>query len=287
MRHLLLFTCLIFYASATIAQTISDQVVAWGDSLTAGAGIDDPSLSYPAVAASLLEGISVVNLGIGGQTSTEIAARMGAVPVTLTLGDRDGDLVQVKDVNPNILNRSGKIGGQFSGTYEGLNVILSANDGNITLKVDATDIPTIGFFVPDISTEYSRDPVWIWAGRNNFSDSKTVLEDIAAMVERIEGKPYFVLGILTAANDSADRISQINGINAELKRLYGKKFKDVLGYLLNHGDDSEHDQEDIERYVVPRSLRSDNVHLNSTGYLMVGSGIAVCWKTPSFCPMDM
>lgn len=53
-------------------------VVAWGDSLTA--------MGYPALAEALFDdGRVVLNRGVGGQTSTQIAARQGAVPITVSL----------------------------------------------------------------------------------------------------------------------------------------------------------------------------------------------------------
>ena len=62
------------------------SIVAFGDSLTAGAGASSPGLSYPAVAASLFNPPrTVINRGIGGQTSTQIATRQGGVPLMVAV----------------------------------------------------------------------------------------------------------------------------------------------------------------------------------------------------------
>ncbi|WP_196259686.1 SGNH/GDSL hydrolase family protein [Pelagibacterium limicola] len=66
------------------------SVVAWGDSLTRGAGVSGDAFRYPVRLSAMLGGRTVVNRGIGGQTSTQIAARQGGVPILVTL---DGDAI--------------------------------------------------------------------------------------------------------------------------------------------------------------------------------------------------
>ncbi|WP_431320175.1 SGNH/GDSL hydrolase family protein [Rhizobium sp. YTU87027] len=62
------------------------SVVAFGDSLTAGAGASSPDHSYPALAASLFDPPRIIlNCGMGGQTSTQIAARQGGKPLLLAV----------------------------------------------------------------------------------------------------------------------------------------------------------------------------------------------------------
>jgi lysophospholipase L1-like esterase len=69
----LLATCLTTRATAES----SSSIVAWGDSLTFGSGASTPAARYPAV----LEGLftprrTVRNAGVGGESSSQIAARM-------------------------------------------------------------------------------------------------------------------------------------------------------------------------------------------------------------------
>ena len=62
------------------------SIVAFGDSLTAGAGASSPDHSYPALTASLfVPPRAIVNRGVGGQTSTQIAARQGGKPLLLAV----------------------------------------------------------------------------------------------------------------------------------------------------------------------------------------------------------
>jgi hypothetical protein len=61
-------------------------IVAWGDSLTRSTGASSAAARYPAIAANLFDPQRVVlNRGIGGQTSTQIAARQGGIPIAVTV----------------------------------------------------------------------------------------------------------------------------------------------------------------------------------------------------------
>ncbi|RDE09150.1 SGNH/GDSL hydrolase family protein [Pelagibacterium lacus] len=67
------------------------RIVAWGDSFTQGAGASSGVTRYPAVASGLFTPPrTVVNMGIGGQSSRQIAARQGGVPITVSAA---GDVV--------------------------------------------------------------------------------------------------------------------------------------------------------------------------------------------------
>jgi lysophospholipase L1-like esterase len=55
------------------------HIACWGDSLTYGTGTP-PGLPFPSVLQKLLPGSDVLNSGIAGQTSSEIAARFLANP---------------------------------------------------------------------------------------------------------------------------------------------------------------------------------------------------------------
>lgn len=67
-------------------RSAAGPIAAWGDSLTAGAGASSAAYRYPAAAAALfVPHRRVFAHGVGGQTSTQIAARQGGVPILLTL----------------------------------------------------------------------------------------------------------------------------------------------------------------------------------------------------------
>ncbi|MFS2153941.1 SGNH/GDSL hydrolase family protein [Rhizobium sp. Rhizsp42] len=65
-------------------------IIAFGDSLTEGAGASSRDTTFPDIAASLFDPPrTIINRGIGGQTSTEIAARQGGVPLKLAVAGGD------------------------------------------------------------------------------------------------------------------------------------------------------------------------------------------------------
>lgn len=191
--------------SAAAVETLSgSSVVAWGDSLTNGTGATNTATTaYPPVAATLFTpDRAVSNQGVGGETSTQIAARQAAA------------------------NRS-------------LNTRIA----------------------------------WIWVGRNDVANGGIdTSANVAAMVGRVIGGKYLVGSILPSTSDgnlssgaSLDRLAR----NAALSATYGARYIDLLTPLQAAGDGGANDNSDIANGWVPRSLRSDAVHLNDAGYAIV------------------
>jgi lysophospholipase L1-like esterase len=58
-------------------------------------------------------------------------------------------------------------------------------------------------------------------------------------------------------------------VNANLQNKYGDRYVDVLSILLQSGTDKKEDAKFLKRGIVPKSLRSDDVHLNDLGYSLV------------------
>jgi lysophospholipase L1-like esterase len=120
----------------------------------------------------------------------------------------------------------------------------------------------------------------IWAGRNNAFDQKgTVQADIAAMVAALEAPNYLVVGIPNGAKEPKDgpdrwKRTLIDKLNASLKETYGDRFVDIRPLLISAYDPSQsQDVQDHADDVVPASLRSDALHLNSAGYKIVAQAI--------------
>lgn len=260
------------------------MVVALGDSLTKGAGASGPDTSYPAVASSMLGGVDVVNLGVGDQTSTQIAARMGVLPIEVTLGARSETGWNITTLDPDILYVTGAHSGSYRGTFEGQPATLRVGSNALILDIAEEPKAASGQFVPDAKAQYEGTPVWIWAGRNNILEPDRVLADISAMVDAIGTTPYMVISILPAATDDQQRLDNIARINAGLSERFGKRFIDIHAYLLTMGSGSAADTADVARGMVPTSLRSDAIHLNDAGYSIVASSLAQCWM--GGCPFE-
>lgn len=114
------------------------------------------------------------------------------------------------------------------------------------------------------------DNIIIWIGRNNFSQTDQILADIRSMVAKSSGH-FLVLGILNADAEGERRgergWQQINTLNSHLKTEYGDKFVPIREILI--GAASPSDTDDVAKDVVPRSLRSDVIHLNDEGEAIV------------------
>ena len=79
--------------------------------------------------------------------------------------------------------------------------------------------------------------------------------------------------VLTSTGDSAGAIGTIEARNATLSATYGARFVNLLQVLKDANDGSPDDLADIAAGYVPRSLRSDAVHLNDAGYAIVAAAM--------------
>lgn len=128
-----------FSAQVSVAETI----VAWGDSLTFGSGTQVPDTSaYTVWANAILPNATIINEGLGGQSSTEIAARMGVVPLELELGEADGLSRAVTSYSVDVLRISGQPRGRLKGTFDGERGELTTDpEGNWSLSFETTVPP--------------------------------------------------------------------------------------------------------------------------------------------------
>ncbi len=208
---------LIEVSSYSELKNLISQIAEWGDSLTNGTG-STGGHTYP---QNLQDntGYTSYNMGIGGETSTQIKVRM--------LAD--------------------------------------------TAK-----------------TQYN---VIIWAGRNNYTDTATVLSDIAAMVSSLGHNRYLVLGVLNGdfAGESigGSGYNYIVDLNAQLSTIYGSHYVPIREYLVSKYNTAlSQDVIDHGNDIVPTSLRSDQIHLNNTGYAYVADYIKTFFSTLTQTPTD-
>lgn len=116
----------------------------------------------------------------------------------------------------------------------------------------------------------------IWAGRNNYPGPAWVKTHIAEMVAALKHENYLVIGITnsTAEPKGSERLKIMDTLNADLKATYGIRFVDVRPLLVAAYDKSlPQDVIDHENDIVPASLRSDILHLNTKGYGIVAQAI--------------
>lgn len=281
-----MFCCYFIYLDAINTYNKSEllkgitRIVCVGNSLTAGAG--GKGVTYPGE-LSKLTGIQTLNQGIGGQTSTQIAARIGAIPLYVTIKDNkisNADSIIITDKSVNVLYDSGHYIGKLEGTLCGVEGWITTDaKGNWFFhrnkKGNVIECPPGSVFIPQ--NDYKKNDFFIfWLGRNNYGDIKTVLSDINACVQFIQRKgcKFLVLSVLNADVESehrgGDGYQTLSILNKRIEKEYPSNFIDVRTPLVNSYVLSLNtDKDNYKKDVIPSSLRSDHIHLNASGYRLL------------------
>ncbi|WP_235023359.1 SGNH/GDSL hydrolase family protein [Caballeronia glebae] len=270
------------------------NLVAIGDSLTQGVGSDGGG--YPQMLSEMLNNRPYANLGIGGQTSTQIAARIGALPSAVTL---DGNAVPASNTAVHLSSLSidmlstpaDDAPRSKSGTVCSVHGALQRTaDGGppsttetytFTRDSAGSAVPCAAgsTFIGD-SEGYDTWTALIWVGRNNGYDIPTVLADVKSIVQWLKptGAHFVVLSILKG--DFSDEYAggevakYLDDLNASLKTAYPDNFIDVETPLVNSFNPSlPQDVLDHSRNIPPSSLRYDVIHLNDAGYKIVAEQV--------------
>lgn len=266
------------------------SVCCWGDSLTAGSGISVAGKDYPSQLVALA-GRETYRASGSGQKSDQIAARAGAVPITLTVTGGvipTSGSVACTGVAPDFMNTSG---GAMT-----LPVVIAGVPGTMVwttaggyvftpsiYPVTPVAAPPGTFCTPDLQ---GRDEwIWVpWMGRNNWYQPDTVKANIAATIAQIKTmvKRFIVLGVVNAGSEpiGSSGHTNITAINAYLAATYPDNFIDIRRYLIDHGltdagiTPTSQDLADIANDVIPTSLRADDVHGKDAYYLIVAQRVA-------------
>ncbi len=135
-------------------------------------------------------------------------------------------------------------------------------------------------FVAD-TTNKDRWTNILWMGTNDALTSgqeaawiSLILSNIATCVSGLKGaKRHIVIGAVRADGGSVPG-SLLDSLDAALLGVYGDKFLNVRVHLQSLNDGSANDLADIALGLVPRSLRSDIIHLNDKGYQHVADLLA-------------
>lgn len=256
-------------------------IVAWGDSLTCGAGAS-AGHAYPDLAQALFDPPrSVVNLGIGGQDATQVVARQGGVPLLLSVAADTipaSGPVAVVARNLDVLVDAGEPAGTLEGWLGGVPGTLATDaEGDWTFDRmeagEAMACPPATQFMPRLATAMRDRIAWLWLGRNGASEGHEVVADIAATVAFLGHRRYLVGAVLPSASDDAEALAGVSALNAALLVGHGSRFVDLVALLQMGHDGSAEDLADVAAGLVPRSLRSDAIHLNDAGYASVAGAM--------------
>lgn len=260
------------------------KLICWGDSLTAGNG--GAGATYPAVCASELGGISLLNCGVGGENCETIAARQGGNNIVIPSGAVNGTYETLTDIFGNSVTPLLQAGGATSGDSIIINgetcALTYASGTGYTISGytgDALTVPTIARFA---GSDFKGDIVTFWIGTNggNFPGLSAGVDIriawINSMIKHLGHDRYVVLGLTVGEETASFYTNEEN----RMKQAFGNKYLPTRKYLIESGltiagiTPTTQDETDIAEGKVPTSLKSDSVHLNASGYTAVGKLLA-------------
>jgi len=234
--------------------------ICWGDSLTQG-GEDGSGVTYETVLATLVP-LTLTNNGIGGQTSTMIAARQGAYVPQLTVSGNAipaaPGSVQVTAIDGNTISGWTQAFALFlssgaenythtaKGTLAGIHGTLTrtATGGPPSTTETYTFTPDAGTTgaacpanTPWIADPQGTDQQWqfIWVGRNDIqtgsaAEIQTVQNNITAMINFLKplNKKICLLAVTNkrdgTENSGSTKWTAITNLNSWMRTTYPQYF---------------------------------------------------------------
>ena len=273
------------YTSASAGITMNPSVfdvVAWGDSLTWGyQGFYDQG-DYPDDLKKLLS-LSVKNMGVDGQTSTQIGVRQGGVKSVVSVAGgmiptSGGVTVTFPTCSQSDcptytpVTTYGPAGG-LSGTILGVHGTITIDSMTSILTFTPTTPPTSPVSAPGtppfiVDTPYSSALPIFWEGRNDFMWTAQILSDLAGQVATVPtGQDYAVLSIINMQRPSewygvsGNTLYQwLIPFNEQLESIYQSHYIDIRKILVDAYDPTQAtDVTDYQHDEVPTSLRAIDI----------------------------
>ncbi len=281
------------YASVQSGITVTASVfgiAAWGDSLTCGCSGATDIDPYPSELQKLIT-LPVVNLGVSGNTSTQIGVREGGVSAVVSVNG--GVIPAVGGVTVTFPTCSaancpiytpvtpyGPAGG-VSGTILGVHGTVTIDSTGTVLTFTRTAsgsaVPATGTPAFVVDTPYANYIPVFWEGRNDFEWADQILSDLAGQVQTVaHGQDYLVLSILNENRPSEwygvsgnDLYQWLIPFNQQLGSIYGSHYIDVRKLLVDAYDPTQAtDVSDYQHDEPPSSLRA----VDQQGTLLVAVG---------------
>lgn len=263
------------------------NVLAWGDSLTAGAG----GTPYTTTLQNLIgSSYLVVNAGVGGETTNTIAARQGGMPFLLqnsiTIPSDNSTNVPVVFTNPYGATTSPLLQGSSTTInpciIDGIECTMTydvTNGLRIRRNVAGT-ARTIPVNTP-LSTNYMktyRNPYLfvLWMGTNaGYSSTADLVAQHKAMFDFSGVTNKIIIGMhyITSTYTLAVRQAE----ETEMRKAFGSYYINWRVYCTTNAlsdagiTPTTADNDAIALGKCPPSLLSDSVHLNTTGYSLLAN----------------
>ncbi|MBY4225555.1 fibronectin type III domain-containing protein [Rhodococcus fascians] len=278
-------------------------IVRWGDSLTANWTASIGPL-YTALGRAALDNQS---FGIGSQKSDQIAARQGGKPAKLAaaLVLPAGTAATAITLDIDMLQGAGVA---TSGTRS-LAVSIMGIKGTLTATNPGTTPWTYtfarttsgyGMTIPSgtpvvAGVAYHDHLPIIWTGRNS-AQLAGAATDIPALIEAMlkNTRHHDRALVLSIPPDAAETTgtgtrTTLDAVNAAIRDAFPANFVDAaawvrdpavltgLGYTLTTQDNT-----DIANGITPTQFRSDTLHLNATGYVVLNALIELEYRAREY-----
>lgn len=276
------------------------DIVGNGDSLTAGAG--GAGTTWATVVAAAL-GRAVSNRGIGGQTSSSIAARQGGLPMLVTVAGNQipgSGTVAVTSRSQQPITSQGTQ--SLTGKLGGTSVTLASTDLGVSYTLSLTTpgaaiaCPPNSQIIFDLAVADRGKTAVFWAGRNDAKSTRAqqlvIRDNLLTMTGYLSptSKRFLVLSVTNASPGTQYPSGEPSGsashtavvaTNKELTVTFGDRFIDIRRYLIDFGladaglTATADDLADVAADMIPRQLFSaDGLHFNAVGYTLIGKFIA-------------
>jgi len=274
-------------------------IVCWGDSLTVGAcgdGVTFPRiLKQRLTALGLRNKVDVINAGVGGESSATIATRSGAYELcahefTIPADTEPVELrfySMVRYVTYPLIQGDGYfnpvtiagVKGTIDSTHD---AYLSRNKYYFTRSEPGEEVKVEkGTPIVTYASENFRDYLNIvFIGTNGgYTGTGTLIKQQKAILERSTGQKdrYLVIGLFEKSVEKVS-VETFMEYEAKMAEEYGDRFINLREYLITDGlkdagiEPTEEDLERIGQGLVPPSLMDDDLlHLNATGYALLGN----------------
>ena len=184
-------------------------------------------------------GVTVVNEAKGGEDSSQIAARLGAIPARITVPDNtipaSGSVV-VTSSNM----RTRRFLKPFTGWLCGVHGEISSDDSEITFTRtapgDPVPCPPDSVFIPEAGSREASSMTILWMGKNDTpgEEEKTITR-VDACAEYASGPQdrVLVLGHFVNYETSPEQVKKVLDLNATHKATYGDRYLDFQDWLMS------------------------------------------------------
>lgn len=252
-------------------------LVGWGSSSVYGIG--------PALDSVLADTpVRFVNEGRGGETSHHSAARLGSLPVAVSVAGgalpsagtvrlRETPLVQNAPALKAFAGEAASVPGVVHGDEERL--FFTRQSPGDAVAVDASP------FLPRVGHRLRGEDTLLWMGKNDLVRGASAEEVIARTdgsaewVRRGGGRAVVIGHFVNTASDPETR-EKVLAVNAAHAGRYGDRFVDVQGFVTSEEvwsvtglTPTAEDRAEQHLGHKPPSLSSDPGHFDMAGYLAV------------------